>query len=237
VRTYQGKLEALLDSQLGAATGVRLRLSGNDQSGTWDILEFHFQVSELELVDLQQQPSYDYKCQTAGDSLGAFAKQNVPAILDPNPTYQYPAGLAARMGVVFDEHAPVITLGPSLLPATQVDQVRRALSLNSCNGCHEGETGTNIRHVSQRDRSCASQLSGFLTGTPLPTADYHVNTCDPGPPPGIGSVPANPPVVGKCNANAVPQLYNDLLRRDNYLQSALSRKWQYLARYAAIATH
>ncbi|MFZ5440216.1 MAG: CARDB domain-containing protein [Myxococcota bacterium] len=38
-------------------------------------------------------------------------------------------------------------------------------SVNTCNGCHAGDTGTRFTHVSPRSAGAESPLSGFLTGT------------------------------------------------------------------------
>ena len=46
--------------------------------------------------------------------------------------------------------------------------VRRHLSLNTCNGCHGGETGTFFTHIGVRNAGAPSALSGFLTGILVP---------------------------------------------------------------------
>ncbi len=43
-------------------------------------------------------------------------------------------------------------------------EARHLLSLNSCNGCHGGETFTDFIHVQPREEGEESVLSGFLTG-------------------------------------------------------------------------
>jgi hypothetical protein len=62
---------------------------------------------------------------------------------------------------------------------------RRHFSLNTCNGCHGGETATGFTHISVRSPGVPSTLSGFLTGIVVP---------DP-----AGFEP--------------PTIYNDILRR------------------------
>jgi len=49
-------------------------------------------------------------------------------------------------------------------PATIADAVRIHFSLNTCNGCHGGETATAFTHVSPRPFGVPASLSGFLTG-------------------------------------------------------------------------
>jgi hypothetical protein len=54
-------------------------------------------------------------------------------------------------------------------PGSIVDpNVRIHLSLNTCNGCHAGETLTGFTHVDPRVPGVASVLSGFLTGITVP---------------------------------------------------------------------
>lgn len=53
------------------------------------------------------------------------------------------------------------------------NDARHAFSLNTCNGCHNGETGNQrnsgslFRHVSSRKVGKEAKLSGFLTGTTI----------------------------------------------------------------------
>lgn len=60
---------------------------------------------------------------------------------------------------------------PPLFWARQVvtlftnDTVREMLSLNTCNGCHNIETGTGFQHVTPNGFGSPAGLSGFLTGT------------------------------------------------------------------------
>lgn len=51
-------------------------------------------------------------------------------------------------------------------PCTSISNpdARHVFSLNTCNGCHGGETDTTFRHVLPRQTGLASQLSAFLTG-------------------------------------------------------------------------
>ena len=43
-------------------------------------------------------------------------------------------------------------------------EARHKFSLNTCNGCHGGETQTGFLHVFPRSPGQVSSLSGFLTG-------------------------------------------------------------------------
>jgi hypothetical protein len=44
-------------------------------------------------------------------------------------------------------------------------EARHLLAVNTCDGCHGGETGTGFLHVSPRAKGQVAPISGFLTGT------------------------------------------------------------------------
>jgi hypothetical protein len=48
------------------------------------------------------------------------------------------------------------------------NDARHKFSLNTCNGCHAGETGTPFTHVFPRSSGVQAGLSGFLTGVTVP---------------------------------------------------------------------
>jgi hypothetical protein len=50
-------------------------------------------------------------------------------------------------------------------------EVRHKFSLNTCNGCHAGETGTPFTHVFPRSAGQEAALSDFLTGRNMPKLD------------------------------------------------------------------
>lgn len=49
-------------------------------------------------------------------------------------------------------------------PGVKNPEARHLFSLNTCNGCHAGETQTTFLHVNPRSKGQEAQLSGFLTG-------------------------------------------------------------------------
>jgi hypothetical protein len=49
-------------------------------------------------------------------------------------------------------------------PGIRNNEARHQVSLNTCNGCHGGETSTGFLHVFPRPRSARAFLSGFMTG-------------------------------------------------------------------------
>ena len=65
----------------------------------------------------------------------------------------------APFGLTWDGNPPASIINPN---------VRIHFSLNTCNGCHAGETQTAFTHVSPRLPGVPSALSGFLTGIFVP---------------------------------------------------------------------
>jgi len=52
-------------------------------------------------------------------------------------------------------------------PNVNNNDARHTVSLNTCSGCHAGETGTSFLHVANRSVGSTASLSGFLTGTSI----------------------------------------------------------------------
>ena len=52
-------------------------------------------------------------------------------------------------------------------PGLECSEERQQFSLNTCNGCHAGETSTPFFHVAPRSSGTESALSQFLTGRSL----------------------------------------------------------------------
>jgi hypothetical protein len=53
-------------------------------------------------------------------------------------------------------------------PGVKNNEARHRLSLNTCNGCHSGETDTQFLHVSPRAAGVETQISRFLGGENIP---------------------------------------------------------------------
>ncbi|HYI02209.1 hypothetical protein [Hyalangium sp.] len=113
-------------------------------------------------------------------TLGAWVEGNATVILAGRhvvpTTWQGQSFLAAS--------APVPAELAWVVPGA-TEEVRHALALATCSGCHKSETGTNFLHVRTREAGSPSQLSPFLTQELSPTgprrADFHtlLNTHDP----------------------------------------------------------
>jgi hypothetical protein len=85
---------------------------------------------------------------------------SIPVIFNGKPFLGGYAPSEGDLGMVWN--APLISVSTCC--------VRHILSLNTCNGCHSGETGngateTGFTHVKPRNFGVPSSLSGFLTGT------------------------------------------------------------------------
>lgn len=61
--------------------------------------------------------------------------------------------------------------GPPPAASTLPTDLRHKFSLNTCNGCHAGETGTPFTHVFPRVPGQEARLSDFLTGANMPKID------------------------------------------------------------------
>jgi hypothetical protein len=72
--------------------------------------------------------------------------------------------------------APMVTQaffwdGPPPVASSLPTNLRHKFSLNTCNGCHAGETGTPFTHVFPRRAGEEARLSDFLTGANMPKID------------------------------------------------------------------
>ncbi len=61
--------------------------------------------------------------------------------------------------------------GPAPAGSSLPGDLRHKFSLNTCNGCHAGETGTPFTHVFPRVPGQEARLSDFLTGANMPKID------------------------------------------------------------------
>ncbi len=61
--------------------------------------------------------------------------------------------------------------GPAPAASSIPTPIRHKFSLNTCNGCHAGETGTPFTHVFPRSPGQEASLSDFLTGKNMPKLD------------------------------------------------------------------
>jgi len=102
---------------------------------------------------------------------------------------------------------------------TNSEQARIDFSLNTCNGCHGGETGTILEHINPRGFGRTSVLSNFLLGC----ATNHAGSC--------GSTAGDCSANGPCTINNPGTIqvmdpnpgqnlsnnFGDILRRQTYI--------------------
>jgi hypothetical protein len=141
-------------------------------------------------------------------TLASYVNSNQASII--NNTYTVPlsyGGLPFLGGKVhntfFDFWNGTVAAGPGLVIN---DQARHVFSLNTCNGCHGGETKTGFTHVKPASWGSVAQLSKFLTG-------------DPADPQGLFRV-TDP--AGRPSGSPAIRGFNDLERRAQDLEAFLA---------------
>ena len=141
----------------------------------WDIRDFEIDAAthKLKIIHPNKEPMENSNGFAIGNgvvinttnlaNLKNFVNSLPMTVLDPSPPYTIPNNL---MGM----HAPMRILPPSryhwrgnttnvIIPFS-----RREFSLNTCSGCHKGETRNVFTHVKPRDILQRAPLSGFMTG-------------------------------------------------------------------------
>jgi subtilase family serine protease len=155
----------------------------------WQLREFVLDAvtGDLKVDTVKQTP--DQFAWNNSSGLRDLINQNEAAILAG--TFQLPNTFNSQplLGAFSNTDSPSFFWNA---PGINNAQARHLFSLNTCNGCHGGETNTPFLHVSTRSANSESSLSGFLTG---------ITVFDP--------------VTG------TPRAMNDLQRRNADLQSLL----------------
>jgi hypothetical protein len=177
---YETALEALTEEVVPAGAGpgrpngsnlaqirtneiALLDLQAHPGQQLWEEREFHLdKLGALAQTTVRRTPRPDVD-QTA--TLSSWANPNASAIVDddyeipdqfPSPT-PFAGGNALADKTTFWD-------ATTAAPITDAD-ARHHLSLNTCNGCHARETGTDFTHVSPTGPlGQPAQLSGFLKG-------------------------------------------------------------------------
>jgi hypothetical protein len=133
------------------------RLFANDSDAGW-----------LREVTVKQTPDFDLNL---SPRITEYALSHVGAIL----AEQHVVPLQHARRPFLGGSAPMPTRdffwdGP-LPTGTIPGEVRHRFSLNTCNGCHAGETGTPFTHIFPRAFGQPAALSDFLTGLNMPKLD------------------------------------------------------------------
>jgi hypothetical protein len=186
----------------------------------WELREFNLNPP-LTLVTVKQEPAIQYNAKVNNPNVVRMANwvnANSPLILAN--TYTVPdieAGqpfLGGKAHTQFPPTGPPPTAfhwdgDPTAGSPAQIidDNTRHVFSLNTCSGCHGGETQTFFTHVSPAPFGTQAGLSQFLTGIPGPPPSDPFMVVD------AANRPTGAPAV---------RGFNDLWRRALDLQALIS---------------
>jgi hypothetical protein len=168
---FNAKLQALTDRFSGPFVDSsrpfgspisQVRTNENALNPLWELREFHLGLQGLAPAHVALTPRLEHN---GTPLLTNYVMQNLPDIL--SETHTVPE---------FFQGQPFLW-GSALTPpdffwnAPGADpEARFKFSVNTCNGCHAGETRTPFLHISNRFGGQESTLSAFLT-SPAPTPD------------------------------------------------------------------
>ena len=162
---YNAKLQALTDrfAKTGVMTGRpfgsalnQIRTNEIELANPWEMREFNLTETGLRPTTVKLTPDARFDNSAV---LGDFIRANQAAILSGQYTVpdrfenQAFLGATAKVPEAFFWRAPSVAA-----------EARHTFSLNTCSGCHAGETGTDFTHVAPRVKGQASVLSVFLRG-------------------------------------------------------------------------
>jgi hypothetical protein len=139
---------------------LRIRTNENalGRNGQWEMREFHLssRTGGLEPAPLAQTPDASFN---GSARLARFIDANEASIL--RETHEVPATLD---DTPFQAGALINRLDYWQTTGITSSELRHKFSLNTCDGCHGGETATSFFQVFPRNAGTQSQLSSFLTG-------------------------------------------------------------------------
>lgn len=188
---YNTALQAITDqftrcgtnpSKVNQSSLNQLRTNEIALAGPWELREFNLSGAPgaLEPTTVKQEPAVVYNAKVANPDvlrLAAWANSTPPQATVPL-TFMGQPFLGAKAHTQFPPvgvpTGPPINhphhwngTGPVASPAfINSDTKRHVFSLNTCSGCHGGETQTGFTHVSPVNFGAPAPLSRFLTGDP-----------------------------------------------------------------------
>lgn len=176
---YNAALQAITDQFVSAGADPaklpnksalnQLRTNEIALAGPWELREFKLfnddsDAGHLRQVTVKQTPDFDFDRQPViADYVNAntadiiLSRHQVPLEF---PSGQPFLGGAAPTPGGFFWDGPPVPPGPAITSR----EARHIFSLNTCNGCHAGETNTGFTHISPAPFGSSAPLSGFLTG-------------------------------------------------------------------------
>ncbi len=132
---------------------VRLRTNEIALADPWEMRHFFLTDRGLIQQSLAQTPDMIFNGQRR-DELIAWINQNRAQIRQNN--FAIPESFLAG--------AIPVTQGFRWLAGQNVEEdLRSTVSINTCNGCHSGDTGTVFTHVNPRPLNEVTKISAFLT--------------------------------------------------------------------------
>ncbi len=189
-------------------------------SSPWELREFNLNTAgQLELTTVKQEPAVKYNAKISNaevERLVAFINANQSDIENNDYTVTADVPFSSTtatpaqkfLGGKSETSFPPTGTPPSAhhwngtnsVGSTFIisDEARHVFSLNTCSGCHGGETQTFFTHISPSNFGTEASLSGFLTG---------INVID---------------AANRPNNNPTQRNFNDLLRREIDLASLIS---------------
>jgi hypothetical protein len=162
---YKAKLQALTDrfAKSGVMTGRpfgnalnQIRTNEVDLADPWEMREFNLTTAGLVPATVKLTPAFGFNNTSA---LGDFLRANQADVLAERHTVpatlnnQRFLGAAALVPEDFFWRAPSVAA-----------EVRHKFSLNTCSGCHAGETATEFVHIAPRRAGQQAALSAYLRG-------------------------------------------------------------------------
>ncbi len=150
---YNEALESITNEATKNTSGVRIRTdeSALSPDSSWELRQFAVQGGALVPVLLDQTPRFDL---AKSESLDAWADDNAASILDG--TFALPTGFRA-------ETAPLPFSWFRWESTRMRPDVRQALSLATCSGCHGGERGADtmrFQHLAPPDLAYYGSMGG-----------------------------------------------------------------------------
>ena len=148
-----------------------LRIPFDIAQDPWDIRDFEIDAvtHKLKIIHPNKEPMEKANGAVAANipakltSLVTFVNGLPITVANPNPVYTIPSDVAGM-------HAPMrVPPGNTYhwrgnTAFAMIPLNRREFSLNTCSGCHKGETKNEFTHVRPRAVNTESVLSGFMTG-------------------------------------------------------------------------
>lgn len=181
--SYRAELQKLTDqvvkpSVLGQLRTNEISLDASHPGSVWDLREFHLAGGQLAHDMVAQTPQDTLNGTTAlRDYLNANGaiivkeQYDVPALY-PSSAHFRGDDAIGNPSLTFWNTAGIVPApvpGGTPAPATEV---RHKFSRNTCNGCHNADTGSNGMHVNPMlDSDAVGQPSTFLTGAGGPVPD------------------------------------------------------------------